>query len=136
MPTYTNTGSNTIFIANIEFPPGVKKISRKYVSHPDLTFVSHNPRVLPFKTLHNGTIASIASGGLVGMEGFQFMTVQNLTGALITLTPNEDSTNIMEVSDNQSIEFGLDNDWRSLEIAGGGANKVNVYVSNKRRDKL
>ena len=70
------------------------------------------------------------------MENFQFMTVQNLTGDLITITPNQDSTNIMELSNDQSITFGIDNDWRRVDIAGSGATKVNVYVSNKRRDKL
>ena len=135
MPTYTNTGSNTIFIANIEFPPGVNTISRKYVNHPDLTFVSHNPRVLPFKTIHNGTIAS-ASSGLTGMESFQFMTVHNLSNGLLTVTANEDSANPMDISDGQSVEFGLDNDWRRIDLAGAGGGNVNIYVSNKRRDSL
>ena len=133
MPTYLNNSTSTIHIANIEFPPGVIRHSFKYVNHANLIIQSDNPRVFPFRTLHNDTIANIPGAGITGMENFQFMTIQNLTGALITITPNEDSANIMEISNDQSITFEIDNDWRRIDIAGAGGAKVNVYVSNERR---
>ena len=133
MPRYTNSGSVIVPIGKLSFKPGVETVTLKYVNHPDLTLVSDNPRIRPFVTLHSDTISAIPANGVTGMENFKFLTIQNFTGATITITANEDALNTIDIPSNQNVEFGIDNDWRRLDVTGSGTGIFNVYVSNLRR---
>ncbi len=128
MPIYKNTGSNIVQVDGKSFPPGVEVTTQKYINRPNFTLVSDNPKISPFVKLYSDTIAN-ASGGITGMQEYDNMLVYNNTGALLTITANEDSSNTQVLPDNQFLNFILDRQWRRMDISGSGGGNLYVTVS-------
>ena len=140
MPTYKNEQTYTIVASvldpitkkekTIEFAAGREKAVKYYLDHPDLTFVSHRPRIRPFKTLHEGTIATLST--LTGLSDYDELIVYNDSGANLVLTPNADTSNTMTVPQGERRTFTMDNRWYSLAGSGSGAGNIYIYAVEER----
>ena len=132
MPIYKNTGLTTRVINGKNFAPSIEVATQFYINHPDLSFISHNPRVRPFVTLYDDTIPNLPAGKVTGMEEYTNMVIQNRTGNTITLIANDDTANEFLMLDNASWNFELERGWKKLDITGSGAGKVYVTVTKSK----
>lgn len=133
MPRYQNTGTNNIGLEGYFFTPGQIRNTYRYLTHPDLTLISHDPRVRPLVTLNAGAIPGTQ---LTNLQRFVQLIVYNATGGDVTLTFNGDTGNTHVIPDLVESSFDdLDGIVDTLDCAGAGAGDLYIYGVPKQFPK-
>jgi len=96
-----------------------------------LTLIDHDvQRRRPFVVLLDSDLTSERT--VTGLEAYDSILVKNFTGASITIVPNGDNTNSMEMADNEIMTFVNKSpsgiiEWSYMVLGGLGADHVYVY---------
>lgn len=135
MPKYKNYTSQTIVLPNGEcdpVPAGETVITKGYIRDLNgLTLIDHDvQRRRPFVLLLDSDLTSERT--ITGLELYDSLLVKNFSGAAVTIVPNSDETNAMEMADNEIMTFQNKTqtgiiEWSTMKLGGLGADHIYVY---------
>lgn len=135
MPKYKNYTSATIVVPSGECSPveaDATVTTKGYIRDPNgLTLIAHDvQRRRPFTLLLDNDLTSERT--ISGLEAYDSLLVKNFTGETVTITPNGDETNVMEMADNEIMTFANKTpsgiiEWSTMKLGGLGADHIYVY---------
>lgn len=127
MPVYVNRTEDSIPCVEGNVAAGKAITTKKYIYPlPDgLDLYSDTPRVqVPWVTKKHGTINATP---ITGLAGFETITIVNNSGAVIEVTPNGDSANVLYILNGATWVILQDREIDRIVIAGSGEGSVYVF---------
>lgn len=120
MPTYTNIAESVHNLGGMPIQPGQSGVIKKYLypANPNFELTAHGPA--PWRTLYDGSLPAT----LTGLAKYGQIVIVNDSGATISVTANEDTSNVRKIQANREVLITQDREIDRLDLTGSGS----VYV--------